>query len=324
MNVFVTRQIPEVGIKMLKQKKFNVIIAPQDSPISKSELLKGVKNADALLSILTDKIDKDVFEAGKNLKIVANYAVGFDNIDLNEASKRKVIVTNASAPEVSETVAEHTLALMFALAHRVVETDKFTREGCYKGWGPMMFLGSDVYKKTVGIIGLGAIGKALARRLKDGFDMKIIYNSRNNDEKFEKEYNATFVTLKTLLKKSDFVSLHVPLTNETRHLISYDELALMKKTAFLINTARGPVVDELALVKALTQNKIAGAGLDVFECEPLIDCNPNDTYELRNLKNVVLTPHTASASIEAREAMSVLACKNIIAVLSGKKALTPV
>lgn len=323
-KIFVARQIPDGGIKMLKQKKYNVIIAPQDKAISRRELLKGVKDADALLSILTDSIDEEVFKVGKNLKIVANYAVGFNNIDVKTAQKHNVIVTNAPAPEVSESVAEHTIALMFALAHRIVETDRFTRAGKYHSWGPMMLLGSDLANKTVGIIGLGNIGRAVARRLQDGFDMKIVYHNRTRDKQFEKKTGAKYGSLKTVLKNSDFVTLHVPLTPQTHYLVGRDELKLMKKTAFLINTSRGPVVNETALVKALVKNQIAGAGLDVYECEPLIDCNPYDNYELRKLENVVLTPHTASATEETRQAMSRIAAQNIINVLSGKKPVSAV
>jgi glyoxylate reductase len=323
-TVFITRKIPDEGIKLLKKEKFRVIVAPQDKPISRRDLLHGVKNADAVISILTDQIDGSVFDAARQAKIFANYAVGFNNIDLEAAADRNIIVTNAPAPQVSESVAEHTIALMFALAHRIVETDKFTRAGKYKAWGPELLLGTDLFGKTIGIIGLGRIGKAVAQRLAEGFNMKIMYHNRSRDKQFEKEVGAKYGSMKAVLQKSDFISLHVPLTPDTYHLISTPELKLMKKTAFLINTARGPVIDEKALVKALAKNKIAGAGLDVYECEPMIDCDPTDNYELRKLDNVVLTPHTASATIETRQAMSVLAAKNVIAVLKGRKPITPV
>lgn len=319
-KVFVARQIPDEGIKLLKKKKYKVIVNPKDKVLSKKELITNVKGCDALLSLLTDKVDGDVMDAGlPTLKIIANYAVGFDNIDLKAAKKRKLIIGNTPGQEISEAVAEHTVALLFGLAKRIVEADKFTRAGKYKGWKPNLLLGTDVMGKNVGIVGLGRIGMAVARRLYDGFGLKIVYNTLKRDKDFEKKYNAKFATLPSLLKQSDFVTLHVPLLPSTKNLISTKEIKLMKKTAYLINTARGPVVNELALTKALVKNKIGGAALDVFQCEPLIDCNPNDNYELRKLDNVILTPHTASATIETRQAMSVKAAKNIIAVLEGKK-----
>lgn len=319
-KIFVTRDIPDHGIKLLKARKgVQLRIYKENRAIPRQELLKQVKGVDILLPLLTDKIDAQVMDAaGPKLKMIANYAVGFDNIDLKAAKERGIVVTNAAAPEVSESVAEHAIAMIFALAHRIVETDAWTRQGKYKGWGPKMFLGLDLKGKTLGIIGGGAIGSAIARRLKDGFDVNIVYTDIKRNEALE-AFGAKFLKQDQLLRQADFVSLHVPLLPSTHHLISTKELKLMKKTAFLINTARGPVVDELALVKALMRGEIAGAGLDVFECEPLIDCNPKDTYELRKLPNVVLTPHTASATIEARQAMSTTAAKNILAFLDGKQ-----
>jgi glyoxylate reductase len=319
-KIFVTRDIPDAGLKMLRERAdVEVKVYEENKKIPVGVLKSGVKGADVILSLLTDKIDDSVMRAaGKQLKMIANYAVGFDNIDLEAAKKRGIVVTNARAPEVSETVAEHAIALIFALAHRIVETDDFTRAGKYKGWGPKMFLGVDVMGKTLGIIGGGAIGEALARRMKDGFGVKILYNDIKPNEKFEKEFGATFMEKDDLLRHADFVSLHVPLLPSTRHLIGERELKLMKKTAYLINTSRGPIVDEKALTVALAHGDIAGAGLDVYECEPLIDCDPTDTYELRKLPNVVLTPHTASGSIEARQAMSRACGENILAFLDGK------
>jgi len=318
-KIFVTREIPDHGLKLLKAKKgVKLSIYKEDKAISRAELKKGVKGIDVLLPLLTDKIDAEIMDAaGPSLKMIANYAVGFDNIDLKAAAARGLVVTNAVCPEISESVAEHALALIFALAHRIVETDAWTRKGNYKGWGPKMFLGTDIKGKTLGLIGGGAIGSALARRMKDGFEVKIIYTDIKRNEALE-AFGAKFVKQDQLLREADFVSLHVPLLPTTHHLISTKELRLMKKTAFLINTARGPIVDELALIKALLKGTIAGAGLDVYEAEPLIDANPKDTYELRKLPNVVLTPHTASATIEARQAMSTTAAKNILAFLDGK------
>lgn len=323
-KVFVTRRIPDEGIEKLKAAGHTVTVYDGEGAIPRKRLLSGVKGADALLCLLTDTIDAAVMDAaGKRLKIIANYAVGFDNVDLAAAKKRGIPVTNAPAPEVSETVAEHAFALMIGLAHRLAESDRFARAGKYKGWGPLMLLGTDLYGKTVGIVGLGRIGKAVCERAVKGFRMKVVYSDPKKDEDFEKTYVARRLPLEKLLQEADFVSLHVPLLPSTRHLLSTAEFALMKKTAYVVNTARGPIVDEKALLRALRTGRIAGAGLDVFECEPLIDCDPTDTLELRKLENVLLTPHTASATIEARQAMSRLAADNIIAVLSGKPPLTP-
>jgi glyoxylate reductase len=320
MKIFLTRMIPDEGIKMLRQHDIEVDIYEKDKKIPRRQLLKRVRGVDVIASILTEQIDAEVMDAaGSNLKMIANYAVGYNNIDLDAAKERDIIVTNAPNPEISETVAEHTVALILALAHRIVETDRFTRAGRYKNWGPELFLGSDLYGKTLGIIGAGSIGSAVAKRLHKGFDMKVVYNSHKPNKDFEKEFDATFMDKMDLLKVTDVVTLHVPLLDSTRHLIAEEELNAMKKTAFLINTARGPVVDELALTKALMEDRIAGAGLDVYECEPFIDCNSRDRYSLRNLDNVVLTPHTASASIETRQAMGRAMAANIIALKEGKE-----
>lgn len=323
-KIFVTRLIPDAGLLALKKKGYAVDVYKEDRVIPKKDLLRRVKGVDAILPLLTDRIDEEVLiAAGPQLKIVANYAVGFDNIDLAAAKKHNIPVTNTPADEVSESVAEHAFALMLGLAHRLVESDGYARAEKYKGWAPQLLLGTDLHGKTLGIIGLGRIGEAVARRAVHGFGMKCVYADLSRNTKFEKEYNAKKKTNEALLKEADFVTLHVPLLKSTHHLISTKELKLMKKTAFLVNTARGPVVDEKALLKALKKGEIAGAGLDVFECEPAIDCDIRDNLELKNFPNVILTPHTASATIEARQAMSLLAAKNIIAVLSGKKPLTP-
>ncbi|EKD33061.1 MAG: hypothetical protein ACD_76C00096G0003 [uncultured bacterium] len=318
-KIFVTRDIPDQGLKMLaKIRGVKLDIYKHDNKIPRAELKRRVSNADVLLCLLTDKIDSDIFKAGTKLRMIANYAVGFDNINISEAKKRGIVVANTPCDEVSETVAEHAVALIFALSHRIIESDAFTRAGKYHGWGPKLLLGTDVLGKTLGIIGGGRIGSALMRRMRDGFDVNIIYNDIKRNPELEKTYGAIFKTKTQLLKKSDFVSLHVPLVPQTRHLISTKELNIMKKTAFLINTSRGPIVDELALIKALEKKQIAGAGIDVYECEPFIDCTPQDTHALRKLANVILTPHTASATTEARQAMSRVAAENIIAFLKGK------
>ncbi len=316
--------IPDAGIVALKKKGYAVDVYKEDKAIPRKELLKRVKGVDALLSLLTDPIDETVLKAaGPQLKIVANYAVGFDNVDLKALKVHGIPVTNTPAPEVSESVAEHTFTLMLGLAHRLVESDSYARAEKYKGWSPTLLLGTDLHGKTLGVVGLGRIGEAVVRRSVAGFGMKCIYSDLKRDMMFEKKYKAKYKTLPALLKEADFVTLHVPLLKSTLHLISTKEFKLMKKTAFLLNTSRGPVVDEKALLHALKRGEIAGAGLDVFECEPAIDCDISDNLELKKFSNVILTPHTASATIEARQAMSLLAAKNIIAVLSGKKPLTP-
>ncbi|PIZ71976.1 MAG: D-glycerate dehydrogenase, partial [Candidatus Portnoybacteria bacterium CG_4_10_14_0_2_um_filter_44_20] len=282
------------------------------------QLLGKIKGADAVLALLTDKINAEFFDAaGPQLKIVANYAVGYDNIDLPEAKKRGIIVTNT--PDVlTESVAEHAIALMFALAHRIVESDQFMRDGKYAGWAPMLFLGNDMAGKTVGLVGLGRIGSTVAKRLKQGFDMKIMYFDVHRNEDLEKEYGLVYADLETVLRKADFVSIHVPLLPATRHLIGEAQLKMMKKGAYLINTSRGPIVDEKALVEVLKNGVIRGAGLDVYEEEPKM------APGLAELDNVVITPHTASATEETRGAMSELAAKNIIEVLEGREAITPI
>jgi glyoxylate reductase len=321
LKVFITRQIPDEGIKLLKKNKnLSVEIYEKDQKIPRRELLKRVKGADIILSILTEKMDAQAMDAaGPQLKMIANYAVGFNNIDLDEAKKRGIVVTNAPNEQISESVAEHTIALMFALAKRIVETDKFTRAGKYKAWGPELLLGTDLWGKTVGIVGTGRIGSGVVKRLHDGFNMKVLYNDPRKNPQLEKDTGAKYRSLNKLLEQSDFVSLHVPLLPSTKGMIGTKELKLMKKSAFLINTARGPVIQEKALVRALIKGELAGAGLDVYECEPLIDCDPTDSLELRKLDNVVLTPHTASATLETRQAMSRIAAKNILAFVAGKQ-----
>ncbi len=317
-KVFVTRKIPESGIELLKKAGLEVTVSDFDGVLPREQLLEKVKGADAILSLLTDKIDNELLDAaGSQLKVVANYAVGYDNIDVKALAERKVITTNT--PDVlTESVAEHAIALIFALAHRIVESDQYMRDGKYTGWAPMLFLGNDLVGKTLGLVGLGRIGAAVAKRMSDGFEMKIMYyDARRNDE-LEKKYNLQFVDLDILLKESDFVSVHVPMMPETKHLINAERLKIMKKTAYLINTSRGPIVDEAALVEALRSGEIKGAALDVYEQEPKM------APGLAELQNTVLTPHTASATEETRNAMSELAAKNIIAVLAGEAPLTPI
>ncbi len=316
--VVVTRKIPEAGLALLRSH-FELKVSPVDRVLKKSQLLKFVKGADAILSLLTDKIDEAVFRAaGKNLKIVANYAVGFDNIDLAAAKKHRVAVTNTPGV-LTEAVAEHTFALLMSVARRIVESDKFMRRGKYKGWAPELLLGRELEGKTLGILGLGRIGSRVARIAAMGYKMKVIYYDRGKkDRRLDQMIGSQAASIRKILTSSDIISLHVPLSRETHHMISKTELLSMKRTAILINTARGPIVDEKALVWALKNGTIWGAGLDVFEFEPEV------TGELKKLENVVLTPHTASATLEARSAMAELAASNIVAVLQGKTPLTPV
>ena len=310
MKIFITRIIPEGGIEMLKAKGFEVVINSEDRVLIKEELIAALKgqNYDALFCLLTDKIDAEVMDAfGPQLKIIANMAVGFDNIDIEEVKKRGIMVTNT--PDVlTDTVAEHTFALILAVAHRIVEADRFARAGNYNGWAPMLLLGNDLSGKTLGIVGLGRIGSRVAYHAAKGFGMKVLYY----DIKRNEEFSATYTSLEDLLKQSDFVSIHVPFLESTHHLINAENLKLMKPTAYLINTSRGPIIDEAALAEALSNKIIKGAALDVFEFEPKI------TPELLKLDNIILTPHIASATEETRSKMSALAATNIIEALEGR------
>ena len=313
-KVYITRMISESGIKMLRDKGYEVIINPEERVLAKEELIATLKgqNYDALFCLLTDKIDREVMDAfGPQLKVVANMAVGFDNIDTEEAKKRGVMITNTPGV-LTDTVAEHTFALMLSIAHRIPEADRFTRALKYQGWAPMLMLGSDLSGKTLGIVGLGRIGSRVAHHAARGFEMKVLYYDVNRNEEFEKEFNAIYMPLDDLLKQSDFISIHVPLLETTKHLINEEKLRLMKPTAYLINTSRGPVIDEAALAHTLANKTIKGAALDVFEFEPKI------TPEFLTLDNVILTPHIASATEETRSKMSLLAATNIIEALEGR------
>ena len=320
-KIFITRRISDAGIKLLKKRKdFDVRVSPYDRVLSSREIIKNAKGVDALLCLLTDKIDAKIFRGiGSQLKIAANYAVGFNNINLGDAKKHKVMITNTPGKLIGKSVAEHTFALMMGLAKRMVEADNYMRHGKYKGWGPMLLLGSDMHDKTLGIVGLGNIGTEVVHRAVNGFGMKVVYTDLKRNKKFEKKYKARYMKMNDLLKQSDFVTLHVPLLKQTRHLISTKQFKLMKKSAFLINTSRGPVVHEDALVTALKKKEIAGVGLDVYECEPKLGCKVKNLKFLRKANNVIITPHIASASIETRSEMAEIAAKNIIAALSGRK-----
>lgn len=309
MNIFVTRNIPGNGIALLK-KHHTVKIAPQNGPISKKELLKGAAWADAIVTLLTDKIDAGFITKNTHLKIIANYAVGYDNIDLVTATKHHIPVTNTPGV-LTESVAEHAIALMMALGKRLREADTFVRAKKYKGWNPWLLLGTEFDGKTVGVIGTGRIGSLFVKFAK-ALNMHILYNDVNRIPELEEAYGAQYVSLNTLLEESDVVSVHVPLLASTRHLLNANNLKRMKKTAFLINTSRGPVIDEHALATALKRKQLAGAGLDVYEFEP------NPVPALLKMPNVILTPHIASATVEARNEMSLLVAKNILAALNNQ------
>ena len=311
-KVYVTRQIPEEGINLLKKFCRMVEVNPHDSPLTYDELLMQVKGRDAILTMLSDRIDERLMSEAKSLKVIANYAVGYDNIDIKAATAKGIVVTNTPGV-LTDSTADMAWALLFSIARRIVEGDKVTRVGKFVGWAPMFLLGRDVVGKTLGIIGAGRIGTAMAMRSR-GWCMKVLYTTQSNrNAVLEEMLGAKRVDLETLLKESDFISIHTPLSEKTRHLISAKEISLMKKTAYLINTARGAIIDEAALVNALENKQIAGAGLDVYEEEPKL--KPG----LAELDNVVLAPHLGSATVESRTKMAVMAAENIVAVLNKQK-----
>ncbi|XKT74378.1 MAG: 2-hydroxyacid dehydrogenase [Patescibacteria group bacterium UBA2163] len=312
-NVFVTREIPDEGLTLLKESGHSVTISQKDGPLTADELIKVLQDAeyDAVLSTLNNAYTAEVMDAAPSVKIIANYAVGFNNIDIDAARERGITVTNTPGV-LTDAVAEHTMALVFSLARRVVEADRFTRAGKYIGWAPKLLLGTQVKDKTLGIVGAGRIGSRVAE-IATAMGIHVIYNDIKQNNAFEEACGAAFVPeLNELLNRSDIVSLHVPLLDATHHLINAERLKHMKKDALLINTARGPVVDEKALVEALKNGSLQGAALDVFEEEPAL------TPGLVELENVILTPHIASATIEARQAMSRLAGQSIIDFFAGK------
>lgn len=311
-QIFVTRQIPQEGLEILKDY-CQVEVSEYDGVIPRSLLLKRVKDTDGLLVLLTDKIDKEVISAaGKRLRVISNYAVGYNNIDIGEATKKGIMVTNTPGV-LTETTADLAWALLMSIARRIVEGDKFVRAGKFRGWEPMLLLGTDIYEATLGLIGFGRIGQAMARRAK-GFNLKVLYYDKNPVSPImEKELGVSRAGFDEILRKSDFISIHVPLNEETFHLIGQKELSIMKKESYLINTARGPIVDEKALVKALKDGVIRGAALDVFENEPEIE------QELMSLDNIVMVPHIGSASYQTRTKMAIIAAKNILSALKGER-----
>ena len=312
-RVLVTRRIPEVGLQLL-ERFCDLKVRGSKLPPSKGELISLVGEVDGILCLLTDRIDEEVVRAGRRLRVISSYSVGFDHIDVEAATRMGIYVTNTPGV-LTDATADHAWALLMAAARRVVEADSYVRSGGWtEGWSPTLFLGESVWGKTIGLIGFGRIGIAVARRAR-GFHMGILYYRRERAPAgLEEELSAEYKPLEDLLREADFVSLHVPLTDRTWHLIDEDKLRLMKPTAILVNTSRGSVVDQRALIKALKERWIAGAGLDVFEEEPI---RPGDP--LLRLKNVVLTPHIGSATRETRNKMAVMAAENLISVLKGEE-----
>jgi glyoxylate reductase len=310
-HIFITRQIPQAGIDVLTNAGHDVTISPHDRPLSREEFLRGIGEADAVITLLTDKVDAEALEAAPRAKGFANFAVGFDNMDVAAATERGVPLSNTPGV-LTDATAELAWALLFAVGRRVVESDRIMRSGQWTGWGPLQFIGGDVHGKTLGIVGAGRIGTAMALKSR-GFDMPVLYTNESANPILEEKLGARLVDLDTLVTEADFVSIHVPLLPTTRHLFDRDLLARMMPTAYLINTSRGPVVNEADLVEALRTGEIAGAGLDVFEFEPKMAAG------LADLDNVVVTPHIASATTESRNGMAELAARNVLAMLADKR-----
>lgn len=311
-SVFITAKIPDVGASLLRKRGFRVKVGDSNRNLTKEQLKETFGKYEGVITLFTDIIDEDVLtNASPKLKIISNFAVGFDNIDVLTAKRRGIVVTNT--PGVAgESVAEHTFMLILACAKRLIEADKYVRRGQFGRWDPTAFLSPQIWGKTLGIVGLGRIGTYVGHIAYGGFRMRILYYDIVRSEDFEMLTEAKQTSLDHLLKESDIVTLHLPLSPGTKHLIGKKELEMMKNTAILVNTSRGALVSERALIWALSAKKIAAAGLDVFEHEPQIP------GELKTLSNVVLTPHIASATVETREAMARIAAQNIIDVFEGR------
>lgn len=316
-KVYVSRIIPEAALEMVRAETEMRSWDREDVPPPHEVLLREVADCDGLLSLLTDKIDDELLARAPRLRVVANMAVGYDNIDVPAATRRRIVVTNT--PEVlTETTADFAFALLMAAARRMVEADRFAREGKWKTWGPLLLAGQDIHHATLGLVGLGRIGSAVARRAK-GFEIRVIYYDPIRRKDLEESLGIEYHEMNEVLREADFVSVHVPLMPETHHLIGAKQFRMMKRTAVFVNAARGPIVDQSALVEALRTRTIYAAGIDVFEQEPV---SPDDP--LLKLDNVVVAPHIASASIPTRTRMATLAAENLLAVLQGKRPPTPV
>ncbi len=311
-RVYVARRLPDPAMERLREHVDMTVWPTDELPPSRDVLLKETAASDGLLSLLTDRVDGALLDAAPRVRVVSNYAVGYDNIDVDAATARGVVVTNTPGV-LTETVADFAMTLLLAAARRVVEADRFTREGRWKSWEPMLFLGQDLYGATLGLVGLGRIGAAVARRA-HGFDMQLLYHDVVRREDLEADLGLEFTSLEDLLRRSDFISVHTPLTPQTRHLISADQFRLMKRSAVLVNTARGPIVDPDALHRALADRRISAAGLDVFEVEPV----PAD-HPLLRLDNIIVAPHIASASVDTRTKMALMAVDNLLAALGGTR-----
>lgn len=311
MKLLITSNIPEKIYDEL-DKHFEISYHDSNVPITKEEIIEMIKGQDALLCPLSDKIDKEVIDASDNLKIIANYGAGFDNIDIDYARDKGIVVTNAPAPASAVSTAELAFGLMLAAARKIVSGDKVTRAGEFYGWRPTFYLGSQLKGKTLGIIGLGNIGKNLAKRAR-AFEMRVVYYSRTRKEDFEKEFGLEYMDKDEVIRSSDFLSLHTAYVPELHHMISKKELEMMKESAILINASRGPVLDEEALADALIENVIAGAALDVYEFEPRVN------EKLMDLDKVILAPHLGNATFEARLEMGENARDNLIDFKNGKE-----
>lgn len=315
LRVLVTRKIPEIGLKIL-QEHFEVDANPAGESLTATALRQRLATADAVLCLLTDRIDPATIDAAPNLKVISNHAVGYDNIDVAYATSKNIAVCNTPGV-LTEATADFAWALLMSITRRIPEGEVLMRSGEFHGWDPLMLLGADLQGKTLGIIGAGRIGSAMAHR-SVGWQMKVLYHSRNANTQMEETLNARRVALEELLRTADFISIHLPLTAETRHLINKETLQMMKPDAYLINTARGAIIDEAALVDALAQKTIAGAGLDVYEYEPKMVAG------LKDLQNVILAPHIGSATIDTRNKMASIAAENIVRVLKGESPISRV
>ncbi|HXF83108.1 MAG TPA: D-glycerate dehydrogenase [bacterium] len=316
-RVYVCRVLPDPAIEILRAVAEVRVWERDDVPPPREVLLREIAGCEGVLTLLTDRVDEEFLAHAPALRVVANMAVGYDNIDVPAATRRRVVVTNT--PEVlTETTADFAFALILAAARRVVEADAFTRAGRWKTWAPLLLAGQDVHHATLGLIGLGRIGSAVARRAR-GFEMRVLYYDPIRRQDLEAQLSLEYRTLPEVLREADIISVHVPLTADTRHLIGAEQFKMMKPTAVFVNAARGPIVDQRALTEALRRRTIFAAGIDVFEQEPI---SPDDP--LLQLDNVVVAPHIASASVPTRTRMATLAAENIAAVLQGRRPPTPV